>query len=93
MNKKCFRGVLPHKNPAEILHLGDDTRPQPSVKIRERNHKIALDSTPHPPYSPDLAISHFHIFRPFRLNFCEAELAENASCGLLGVMMYLNEEH
>jgi histone-lysine N-methyltransferase SETMAR len=60
--KKHFRRVRPGKNPAEMLLQHDDARPHTSLRAREHITKMGWTVLPHPPYSPDLAPSDFHLF-------------------------------
>ncbi|KDR07625.1 Histone-lysine N-methyltransferase SETMAR, partial [Zootermopsis nevadensis] len=64
--KKRFRRVWPHKHPAEILLLHDNARPHTSPRTREEITKLGWTVLPHPPYSPDLAPSDFHLFGPLK---------------------------
>lgn len=61
-----FRRVRPHKNPADLLLLHDNARPHTSLATREAITKLGWTVLPHPPYSPDLAPSDFHLFGPLK---------------------------
>ena len=61
-----FRRVRSDKNPAEILLQHDNARPHTSLRTREHIAKLGWTSLPHPPYSPDLAPSDFHLFGPLK---------------------------
>lgn len=64
--KNRFRRVRHDKNPAEILILHDNARPHTSLRTREHLKKLGWTTLPHPPYSPDLAPSDFHLFGPLK---------------------------
>jgi histone-lysine N-methyltransferase SETMAR len=59
--KKRFRPVQPGKNPAEMLLQHDSARPHTSLRTREHITKMGWTVLPHPPYSPYLAPSDFHL--------------------------------
>ena len=64
--KKRFRRVRPNKTSAELLLQHDNARPHTSQKTREAVTKLGWTVLPHPPYSPDLAPSDFHLFCPLK---------------------------
>jgi histone-lysine N-methyltransferase SETMAR len=59
--KKRFQRVRPGKNPAEMLLQHDNALPHKSLRTRKHITKIGWTVPPHPPYSPDLALSDFHL--------------------------------
>jgi histone-lysine N-methyltransferase SETMAR len=59
--KRC-RKFRPHKNIAEILLPFGNSRPPTSLKTQEANTELKWTVLPHPPHSPDLALSDFHLF-------------------------------
>jgi histone-lysine N-methyltransferase SETMAR len=60
--KKRFRRVRPGKNTSEILLQHDSACPHTSLTSREHDTKMGWTVLLHPPYSPDLAPSDFHLF-------------------------------
>ena len=66
--QKRFRRVRPHKDVAEILLQHDNARPHVSLKTQEAITKLGWAVLPHPPYSPDLAPSDFHLFGALKDN-------------------------
>jgi histone-lysine N-methyltransferase SETMAR len=64
--KKRFRRVRPHKDVANVLLHCDNTRPHTSLHTREAIKKLQWIVLPHPPYSPDLARSDYHLFSPLK---------------------------
>ena len=48
-----------------VLLLHDNTRPQIAKRIKEAIEGYCWKVLPHPPYSPDLAPTDFHLFRSF----------------------------
>jgi hypothetical protein len=59
--QKRFRRVRPHRNAAEILQ-NDSARQDKSFKTQEAITKLAWTVLLHPPCSPDLDPSDFHLF-------------------------------
>ena len=49
-----------------ILLQHDDVRPHTSLKSVEHTASLGWTVLPHPPYSPDLAPSDFHLFGPMK---------------------------
>jgi histone-lysine N-methyltransferase SETMAR len=64
--EKRFRLVWPGKNPAEMLLQHDNAHPHTGLRTREHITKMGWTMLPHPPYSPDLAPSDFHVFGSLR---------------------------
>jgi histone-lysine N-methyltransferase SETMAR len=60
--KKRLRRVRLGKNPAQMLLRHDNARPHTSLRTREHINKMGWTVLPHPPYSPDLPPSDFHLF-------------------------------
>jgi histone-lysine N-methyltransferase SETMAR len=57
-----LRRVRPHKQMADILLQHDNARPRVSLRTTEAINKFGWKVLPHPPYSPDLAPSNYHLF-------------------------------
>jgi histone-lysine N-methyltransferase SETMAR len=64
--KRRFRRVRPHKDATKVLIYHDNVRPHTSLHTREAITKLQWTVLPHPPYSPDLAPSGYHIFSPLK---------------------------
>jgi histone-lysine N-methyltransferase SETMAR len=63
--KKRFRRVPPHKDVTKVLHY-DNARPHTSLLTLEAITELQWTVLPHPPYSPDLAPSNYHLFSPLK---------------------------
>lgn len=61
-----YRRVRPHKDREHLLLLHDNARPHTSLQTKEAIDKMCWNILPHPPYSPDLAPSDFHLFGPLK---------------------------
>jgi transposase len=59
--KKRFRRVRPHKDVTKVLLHHDNARPHTILHTREAITKLQWTVLPHPPYSPDLAPSDYHL--------------------------------
>jgi histone-lysine N-methyltransferase SETMAR len=46
-----------------IYYLHDNARPHIAKSMREKLLKLGWIPAPHPPYSPDLALTDYHLFR------------------------------
>jgi histone-lysine N-methyltransferase SETMAR len=64
--KKRFRRVRPHKGVTNVLLHHDSARPHTSLHTREAITDLQWTVLPHPPYSPDLAPSDYHLFSPLK---------------------------
>jgi histone-lysine N-methyltransferase SETMAR len=60
--KKRFRRVRPHKDVTEVLLHHNSAGPH----TREAITKLQWTVLPHPPYSPDLVPSDYHLFSPLK---------------------------
>jgi len=61
--------VRPEKKTAFLLQH-DNARPHTSLKNMEHIVNLGWTVIPHPPYSPDLALSDFCLFRPMKNGLC-----------------------
>jgi histone-lysine N-methyltransferase SETMAR len=64
--KQLYRRVRPNRNPGDMLIQHDNARPHTSLRNQEAIAKFGWNVLPHLQYSPDLAPSGFHIFRPLK---------------------------
>jgi hypothetical protein len=64
--QKLFRRVKHHKNVAEILLQHDNALTNTSLITQEAITKVRWTVLPHPPHSPDLAPSEFHLFEALK---------------------------
>ena len=64
--KERYRRVRPNRNPGDMLIQHDNARPHTSLPTQEAIAKFGWTVLPHPPYSPDLAPSDFHLFGPLK---------------------------
>jgi len=49
-----------------MLIQHDNAHPHTSLRTQEAISKFGWTVLPHPPYSPDLALSDFHLFGPLK---------------------------
>jgi hypothetical protein len=66
--KKLFRRLRPHKDVTKVLLHHENVRPYTctSMHTREAVTKLQWTLLPHTPYSPDVAPSNYHLFRPLK---------------------------
>ena len=64
--KQCYWRVRPNRNPGGMLIHHDNARPHTSLRTQEAIAKSGWTVLPHPPYSPGLAPSDFHLFGPLK---------------------------
>jgi [histone H3]-lysine36 N-dimethyltransferase SETMAR len=60
--KRAIRRKRPGLRDEEVLLLHDNARPHSALRTQEAIRKLGWSVLPHPPYSPDLAPSDFHLF-------------------------------
>ena len=64
--KTRLNRCIPNINMANILLQHDNARLHTSLRTREKITCHWWTTLPHPPYSPDLALSDFHFFDPLK---------------------------
>ncbi|KAF6028815.1 hypothetical protein EB796_012879 [Bugula neritina] len=64
--KTRLKRCRPNVNVANVLLLHDNARPHTSLRTREEITRHGWTTLPHPPYSPELAPSDFHLFGPMK---------------------------
>ena len=64
--KARIRRVRPALEMSKVLLQHDNARHHTSLKIREVISSFGWTTISHPPYSPDLAPSDFHLFGPLK---------------------------
>ena len=64
--KARLRRVRPHLDMSKVLLQHDNARPHTSLKTREVIASFGWTTVTHPPYSPDLAPSDYHLFGPLK---------------------------
>ena len=64
--KARIRRVRPDSDMCNVLLQHDNARPHTSIKTREMVTAFGWTTLPHPPYSPDLAPSDYHLFGPMK---------------------------
>ena len=64
--KQRYRRVRPNRNPGNMLIQHDNARPHTSLRTQEAIAKFGWTVLPHPPHSPGLALSDFHLFGPLK---------------------------
>ena len=73
-DSNCFRvrhsaaetGHRHRREKAETYYCDDNARPHVSKVTQAKLEELGWDTVPHPPYSPDLAPSDYHLFRPLK---------------------------
>jgi len=55
-----------NRNPGNMFIQHDNARPHISLRTQEAIAKFGWNVLPHPPYSPDVAPSDFHLFGPLK---------------------------
>ena len=64
--KQRYQWVRPNRNPGDMLIQHNNARPHTSLWTQEAITKSGWTVLPHPPYTPDLAPSDFHLFGPLK---------------------------
>ena len=64
--KHRYRRVRANRNSGNMLILHDKARPHTSLRTQEAIAKFGWTVLPHPPHSPDLTPSDFHLFGPLK---------------------------
>ena len=64
--KQRYRRMWPNRNPGDMLIQRDSACLHTSQRTQEAIAKFDWTVLPHPPYSPDLALSDFHLFGPLK---------------------------
>ena len=64
--KAKIRRVRPNLDMANVLLQHDNARPHTSIRTMEAITSFGWTVIPHPPYSPDLAPSDYHLFGPMK---------------------------
>ena len=64
--KARIKRVRPHLDVSRVLLQHDNARPHTSLKTRETITSLGWTTLVHPPYSPDLAPSDYHLFGPLK---------------------------
>ena len=60
----AVRERRPRRAFVHLLH--DNAKPHVAKETREKLEELGWDTVPHPPYSPDIAPSDYHLFRPLK---------------------------
>jgi len=60
----AIREKRPRRSSVHLLH--DNARPHIASATKKKLAELGWQTVPHPPYSPDLAPSDYHLFRPLK---------------------------
>jgi len=52
----------PHRDPKKVLFIQDNARPHTAKVTKRKLLELEWEVLPHPPYSPDMSPSDFHLF-------------------------------
>lgn len=58
-----MKEVRPFRRPSDVIFLQDNARPHTSKLTKAKLNALKWEVMEHPPYSPDLAPSDYHLFR------------------------------
>ncbi|CAK9796540.1 Mariner Mos1 transposase [Anthophora plagiata] len=70
----------PEKKPMLKAHHKDNARPHTSIVTRQKLQELGWEVLMHPPYSPDLAPSDYHLFLALQNFFSDKKLASREEC-------------
>uniref|UniRef100_A0A8R1DJB5 Histone-lysine N-methyltransferase SETMAR n=1 Tax=Caenorhabditis japonica TaxID=281687 RepID=A0A8R1DJB5_CAEJA len=69
-----IREKRPRRSAVHLLHAS--ARPHVAKATQAKLQELNWDTLPHPPYSPDIAPSDYHLFRPLNLFLKEKRFAK-----------------
>jgi histone-lysine N-methyltransferase SETMAR len=61
-----------------IYYLHDNAKPHIAKSTSEKLLKLEWITVPHPPYSPDLAPTDYHLFRSLSNHLCEKKFSNES---------------
>lgn len=70
----AVREKRPRRASVHLLH--DNARPHVANETREKLEELGWDTVPHPPYSPDIAPSDYHLFRPLKASLAKKKFTK-----------------
>jgi histone-lysine N-methyltransferase SETMAR len=88
--KKRFRRVRPHKEVTKMLLHHDNARLHTNLHTRKVIRTLQWTVLPHPPYSPDLAPSDYHLLSPLK-DAIRGKKLENDEEGISEVKRWLRQ--
>ena len=74
--KVALQANCPERRKVRLLH--DNTKPHTSKITRQKLEEFGWEVLPHPPYSPDLAPSDYHLFRSLRNHLVKKQFDDQA---------------
>ena len=77
--KLHYRQVRPNRNPRDMLIQHNNACPHTSLRTQEAITKFGWTVLPHPPNSPDLAPSDFHLLGPLKDALCGTRFEDDKS--------------
>ena len=64
----------------KVILLHDNTRPHVAKSVKTYLETLKREVLPHPPYSPDIAPSEYHLFRSMADSVCEQKFTSYEDC-------------
>jgi hypothetical protein len=89
--KECYRRVRPNRNPGDMLIQHDNAHPHISLRTQAAIAKFGRTVLPHPPCSPDLEPSDFHLLGPLKDTLCGTRFEDDESM-ISAVRTWLHEQ-
>ena len=74
--KVALQANRPERRKVRLLH--DNAKPHTSKITRQKLEEFGWEVLPHPPYSPDLALSDYHLFRSLRNHLVKKQFDDQA---------------
>ena len=75
-----------------IVFRHDNARPHTALTSREKLLQLGWEALPHPPYSPDLAPSDFHLFRSLQNSLNGKQFDSDENVKIFSEIFFTNKE-
>lgn len=79
-----------HNRKGVVFHH-DNARPHTALRTKQRLQELGYEVLPHPPYSPDLAPSDYHLFLSMQ-NFLDGKKFQNVHDVQMAVTNFLSSK-